>query len=355
MGFIPVYSNRMTYTDISEIRKYAQKGSGYTRTKPFTRATSIILSLFQKGWGVSYLKTAFQNLDDRLLGGWPEELFQEQYMKETAQVQTTLEESLRSLGIKASKIRETVDAIAPLENTCYTKKQLLEIAIEYVLGHYSPISPPNESHFLQPSTLNVWMPHGKKEIMNVPYPCKYTFLPEFSSMVPSSEGTVYFHTTNWRSARHILNCIQKDKSRQGLDFGYKRSFYVSESPVDAIDWGVKNSKRWQNEVAILVFSVPVNFQTGFSYKDLSREKEEWNWAVTSFRNCNEDPDVIEYDEHHDFVYGPMLANPLYYMTEGPRVHTPPVMQLAAKTDAATRFLSQSLKGAFIFRKESEEF
>jgi hypothetical protein len=75
----------MTYTDLWEIVVNAQRGSGYTRSKTTTRTKTVLDSLAQKGWRKAYLKTALHNLDDELLSGWPEELFQEYYMKETAQ------------------------------------------------------------------------------------------------------------------------------------------------------------------------------------------------------------------------------------------------------------------------------
>jgi hypothetical protein len=258
------------------------------------------------------------------------------------------------MGIKPSKARETAIVIAPLDNTKYTDKQLLDVALEYILGRYTPIAPPDASYFLQPEDINSWIAYRKKAIMNVSYSCRYTAINRFDtqiqSLFPKSSGKVFFHTTNWGGALQIMGNIDRTQSRPCLDFGYTPSFYVSESVADAIDWGVKNSPNWQDEVAILTFHVPHNFQKDFEFKDLTEDAEEWKWLVSSFRNCKRTSDVLEYDSAYDFIYGPMLANPKHYNTEGPHLHRPPVMQLAAKNDIATRFLYKCMKGAFVFRK-----
>ncbi len=344
----------MSYTPLETIFHNAQKGSGYTRSKQTTRAKTVIDSLAEKGWSKAYLKTAFHNLDDQLLAGWPEELFQEYYMKETAQVHSTLEESLLKMGITPLKAHKTALIMAPIQNTRYTQKQLLDVALEYLLGWYKPITPPDAAYFLHPETINEWIPFEKKHIMNVSYSCRYTAIKRFEQQIqstfPTESGRIFFHTTNWRGAINIMDIINVTKSRPCLDFGYNRAFYVSESAYDAIDWGYKNSPNWQDEVAVVVFQVPHNFQNDFAYKDLTQNSEEWKWTVTSFRDCEPTRDVLEYDDSYDFIYGPMLANPEYYRTEGPKLHRPPVMQLAAKNKAATRYLYKCMKGAFIFRK-----
>lgn len=348
-------THRMTYTDLYEIIEKAQKGSGYTRAKT-TQAKTVLDSLAQKGWRQSYIQKNFQNLDDELLSGWPSELFQEYYMKERATVLDTLEQSLLKLGIKPSKVRETLYVMAPLENTCYTNKQLLEKAIEYVLGWYKPITTPDASYFYKPDTTAIWIPHEKKEIMNMTYSCTYTIIPRFerkvASLFPESEGKVFFHTTNWKGAINIMNVINRNAGRTCLDFGYYPSFYVSETVQDAIDWGFKNARAWHNEVAIMAFHVPMDFQKDFHFKDLRQNKEEWKWVVTTSRDCKELSEMIEYEERYDFIYGPMLANPPYYATEGPRMHRPPTLQLAAKTNTASRFLYKCMKGAFVFKKSN---
>lgn len=344
----------MSYTDLETILQNAQKGSGYTRSKITTRAKTVLDSLAEKGWTKAYLKTALHNLDDHLLAGWPEELFQEYYMKETAHLHSTLEESLLKMGIKPSKVQETVFVLKPLQNTCYTQKQLLDVALEYLLGWYKPISPPEASYFLQPDAINTWIPYEEKYIMNASYSCRQTALRRFEHDIQSTfvatEGKVYFHTTNWGGALQIMEHISRDKSRPCLDFGYSRAFYVSESATDAINWGIKNSRKWQDEIAIVVFHVPHNFHKDFTFKDLTEDAEEWKWVVTSSRNCIPEKGVLKYDRAYDFIYGPMLANPEYYKTEGPHLHRPPVIQLAAKNDIATRYLYKCMKGAFIFRK-----
>jgi hypothetical protein len=344
----------MSYTPLETIFHNAQKGSGYTRSKETTRAKTVLDSLAEKGWSKGYLKTALHNLDDNLLAGWPEELFQEYYMKETAQLHSTLEESLLKMGVKPGKVGEAVYVLKPLQNTCYTQKQLLDVALEYLLGFYKPIAPPDASHFLQPTVLSEWMPYHKKAIMNVSYSCRHTAIKRFEQQIestfPKLGGKVFFHTTNWGGATNIMHMIDVTKSRMCLDFNYKPSFYASESVADAIEWGVKNSRKWQDEIAIIAFYLPQDFHKDFEFKDLTEDAEEWKWVVTSFRNCAKSHDVKEYDELHDFIYGPMLANPEYYNIEGPLLHRLPLMQLVAKTREATRYLYKCMKGAFVFRK-----
>jgi hypothetical protein len=346
----------MSYTPLWEIIQFAQKGSGYTRSKDTTQSKQVVDSLSQKGWSKSYLKKNLYNLDDDLLSGWPDELFQESYMKETATVDGSLFTSLVKLGIKSNQARETVRIVAPLEDSYYTDKQLLDFAIEYILGNYAPIAAPNVSYFFHPDSLNTWIPFKKKEIMNVSYSCTNTIVPTFrqhiQSMFPSSRGNVFFHTTNWRGAQDIMNVISLIKGRICLDFGLDRAFYLSESVKDAIDWGVKHSGAWSNEVAILIFYIPYDFYKDFSYKDLTINHDEWNWVVTSFRNCKELDDVKEYDEQYDFIYGPMMKNPKKYKIEGPKTHQPPIMQLAAKNVLATRYLYKYMKGACVFKKHA---
>ncbi len=344
----------MTYTDLWDIVTKAQKGSGYTKSKETARAKTVLTSLAQKGWNKTHLKTAFHNLDDTLLTGWPEDLFQESYMKETTPVLNSLQASFLAAGVNPTRVRDVLCVLGPLNNTRYTNKQLLDVGIEYLLGRYKPIAPPSAAHFLQPDTLNTWIPLEKKPIMNVTYSCRYTAAQRFETQVrglfPKEGGDVYFHTTNWGSALNILQFINVAKSRMCLDFNYKPSFYVSESVQDAIDWGVKNKGLWSDEIAIILFQVPRDFHKDFEFKDLTMDAKEWEWVVSTFRDCGELPDALEYDDTHDFVYGPMLSNPQTYNKVGPLQHRPPIMQLAAKTREATRFLYKCMKGAFIFRK-----
>jgi len=345
----------MSYTPLETIIEHAQAGSGYTPSNT-TYAKTVLDSLAKKGWTKAYLNTALHNLDDHLLAGWPEELFQEYYMKETATLYSTLEESLLNMGITPTKVQEAVFVLKPLRNTCYTEKQRLDVALEYLLGLYKPITPPDASYFIHPDMINTWMPYEKKEVMNVSYSCRYTALRRFEQELHNTfptGGKVFFHATNWRGALDIMEGIDTYKSRTCLDFGYKPSFYLSESAYDALDWGIKNSRKWQDEIAIVVFHVPHNYQKSFNFKDLTEDAEEWKWVVTSFRNCEHLSNVKKYDKAYDFIYGPMLANPEYYKTEGPHLHRPPVMQLAAKNDRATDYLYKCMKGAFIFRKLSK--
>jgi hypothetical protein len=348
----------MTYTDLWEIITNAQKGSGYTRSKTTTRAKTVLDSLARKGWHKTYIKTALHNLDDNLLYGWPEELFQESYMKETVKLHKTLELSLINIGVKPSKARETAVIMSYLENTCYTSKQLLDNAIEYILGKFDPITHPDVKHFFQPDVLDIWIPYKRKELINVPYSCQHSVINRFEQTIratfPTSDaGKILFHTTNWRSVTYLINNIILSRGRACLDFGYNPSFYVSESPLDALEWGIKNSHKWSYEVAIFVFYVPNNFQTEFEFKDLRNNADEWKWAVSTFRDCEYLPDAVDYEETYDFIYGPMMSNPSDYVSQGPKMHKLPIMQMAAKTNMASRYLYRCMKGAMIFKKNDK--
>jgi len=125
-----------------------------------------------------------------------------------------------------------------------------------------------------------------------------------------------------------------------------------------LDWGYALSEKFDQEVAILVFSLPDSFPSTLRVKHL--EGEEWSTVTQEARKCIPEPQQIRDRvvpeinsiRRYDFLYGEMVANTEDVFRRGavPRPHTPPKTQLTSKTRKGDAFLQEHLVGCLFFQK-----
>jgi hypothetical protein len=328
---------------------------GGTRTRSAqTHQAQQVLGAFQKvGWNRSFLSRYFAHLDDDMLEGWQTHVFVEEYAKYL--VRKSLEsrnllEVFRNMGLHTRIAKHLERICSPLLEDSYTFHQVLDVGIEWLLGKYRPLTPPNVPYFLEANQTSVWIPYETKRILNLPFTCQKTNVQQLQTIVQHefSNQTLFFHVTNWASVASILKHVTHMKGRTCLDFGYAPGFYMSETLDLCVDWGEKRSGAWSNEVAIVVFSLPP-ISSRFKHKSL--QGAEWSQIVRASRDCEGDNEsVFQMERTYDFVYGPMMANVRTYREEGPKTHVPTKMQLVSKSHKGDSFLTKHIQGALVFRK-----
>jgi hypothetical protein len=271
----------------------------------------------------------------------------------------TIYDSLRALGVRDEVARKVEYVLEPLEDTCYTKSQLLDIAIEYLTGKYKPNTSLTTTHPIEPSNLNVWFPYTYQEkslfVYNIPYRCHTKeAVQQFANalrIIPlDGQSDIRFHATSWGSAFRIMDAIDHGAGRACLDFGIRPGFYMSTTIDDCIEWCVNNSDRWSNETAIFVFQIPNPLPTDIRIKYI--EGEEWTAITKESRECKTLAPEIRPLRGYDLLYGDMVRN-TYNVRTGintPKPHHPPKKQLVGKTDKADEFLHRSLVGCVFFQK-----
>lgn len=344
--------------DMDEV--YFLLGGSRLQTKESQHIAPRVLATFANaGWNTSFLKIHFANLQDPFLEGWTVSQFVEHYAKHLvhqialSEKTARISDILKQAGVHGQKAKAVERLCEPLLGSSYTRFQILDCALEYLLGKYIPLTA-DASFFLEPQRVNEWIPYRGKRILNLPFQCSYTRIPTLQKRLnqlfpPYPHHTLFFHTTNWRGTGSLFESIHHTHGRKCLDFGYTPGFYMFETVDDCVEWGVKRGLLWSHEVALLVFRLPLPPPSDLELTVL--ERTAWNVCVQASRDCRmSDKSLLHMDRHSDFVYGPMLANVDRYAIEGPRTHSPKKMQLVSKSHKADAFLEQCLQGALVFRK-----
>jgi hypothetical protein len=228
-----------------------------------TQQTQHVLGVFQKvGWNRSFLTRHFANLEDDLLEGWQTNVFAEQYAKylvrKMAHESPSLSDVFRKMGLHARIANHLERICSPLSGSSYTYIQVLDIGVEFLLGKYQPLTPPQIPYFLETNRTSVWIPYETKQIYNLPFSCHKAILPQLYTIVEHAfpNQTLFFHVTNWSSLSSLFRHVTHTRGRNCLDFGYDPGFYMSETLDICVDWGEKRSGIWTNEVAIVIVSLP---------------------------------------------------------------------------------------------------
>jgi len=305
-------------------------------------------------------------MTDRFLPHGNDELYMEDLMKVLAHqrgLEGPVYDSLRALGVRDYIALKVEYVLEPLEDTCYTDSQLLDIAIEYLTGKYKPITPPTTTHPIEPSQTNVWIPYKyyykSLFVYNIPHRCNTTqAAQQFTNalrMIPSimdGQTDIRFHSTSWRSADSIMDAISHRAGRECLDFGLKQGFYMSTTPEDCIEWCVYNADCWGNETAIFIFQIPNPLPTDIRIKYI--EGEEWTVITKESRMCSKPIPALELRalRGYDLLYGDMVQNTSSTRMgkARPDPHRPPKKQLVGKTEKADEFLHHCLVGCVFFQK-----
>jgi hypothetical protein len=286
---------------------------------------------------------------------------------ENSGFQGTISQTLQRIGVKVSAATTAETLVKHLlEDSMYTNFQVAEYALEILLGQYQPLTPPTEPYFFSTNTVNKWVSFESTKLMNLPFSCTPTHftavadkIQQLNTFINNNTNVpkkLYFHTTNWRSSIDIQDEVRHEVGRKCLDFGLCGGFYLSDSLSNSLEWGVKNAKPWQKEVAIVVFGLPETLPATYKVKWFTTPSEEWSTLTTESRKCAKKkycPSEIKSIRKYDFIYGPMVNNPESVKTQGlpPSTHTPPKFQLVSKTTNSDRFLQRYLKGILVFQKE----
>jgi hypothetical protein len=345
----------------ASIASIASKANRRRRIKK-TNTLHWFQMLLDFGWREDYIVHTFGHINDSLIRNWPDTLLTTDIFSYLIRQQGwlgSIQESLHGIGLRSDVAEKLDDILSPLFESSYTTVQLLDQAIEYVKGLYVPITPPFTSHYVQPEYVDQWIsysPSPKKTIMmyNIPYSCDEPDMAQkialALSLFPTMDAPFYFHATSWNSSRSILRRISCYMGRPCLDFNIFPAFYLSTTTSDCVDWCIKNQKKWGNEVAILVFSIPDNKPS--SIQTIHLTGKEWVDVTKESRECVYQDREVKLIEDIDLVFGNMVENPekVRLHQELPMPHSPPKKQLAGLTDVAERFLYECLVGCIYFQK-----
>ena len=351
----------MEERDLEYINELLQRGGGKT-TMTITPRKLRLLQLFQtSGWNRSFLRSHFENFEDSMLEDWTNNRFIEKYTQFLARklaVETnsrSIFEILKSIGLHSRLAKQADVACQPLVGFSYSFLQVLDCAIEYVLKKWKPMTSVNVPYFLEPTLQNEWIPYEGKQIWNLPFTCYEPLTNIKNYMLRYFPPQRYFyHTTTWAYLKYIFRRINHRRGRPCLDFGYSSGFYMSETLSDCVQWGTKNTIRWNNEIAIVIFQLPRLSEIYSQLKVKNLSGAQWSHIVKASRDCESDDDLVfEIDSKFDFIYGPMLANTDSYNTVGTLTHSPSKMQLTSKSDNADLFLTNHILGALVFRKPTK--
>jgi len=359
------------YYDIGTIIQYSQEGHGYGRPSKrkqpeYAQTAQLLQTLHELGWRTDYLAATFPYMHDDLLSNWPDNLIIKNIFSRKIRQQDyrhTIKESLQRIGLHESVATKLDTILEPLQDAYYTHEQILDIAIEYILGDYQPITPPNTSHPFGPEIVNQWQTVNvirndtskACNIYNIPYHCTTNRGLEQCNQAllvlsnPDSPSTYYFHATTWDGSTGVLHRVDHQKGRTCLDFGIHPGFYMTPDISTCVEWCRKHKTTWSNETAIVVFRLPNTLPTHIQWKNL--EGSEWTLVTKEARRCKREDEIILVDDY-DFVYGNMVSNPkgVRYKGQQPTHHQPPKKQLVSRTPSADRILRSCVVGCLYFQK-----
>lgn len=216
---------------------------------------------------------------------------------------------------------DVMEKILPLQEL-HCKSQILDIAIEYILGFFSIIT---------------YKPVGP-DLVSV----------SSAEDIEHVDGTWYF-CCSWETAF----IIAKHKSTYGIecrensDFSRFPMMYLSSNHYDALALGDLWKGVWGDEVALVAYSVPRNIAEMHETKTFDSPDEEWCSWVTECRAGRE--------SNLGFVIGPMSANPKD-ISDGtkPIAHDPPRLQLGVSEYEAREVLDTWFKAVYMFDKPVPE-
>jgi len=255
---------------------------------------------------------------------------------------------LYEAGFKRRTARKLAAVISPLYNKSYTRRQLIDIAIEFALGTYDKVLVGGQTYLFESIPEESWTPNALfKYVYNVP---ELDRLETVSSPCPGTQAnSLFYHATNYRSASHIAqHGVAHLKGRPCLDFGIQPSFYMTPDLQTAIEWCRDNTSRWKGEACILVFSIPLeDSRKALNSKVFQQATSEWVDLVTSSRRCIENTNDLDM---FDTVYGPMAAN-VRSIRKGRNAcpHSTPKYQWASKSNLGDMYLRHCFAGAIFVK------
>jgi hypothetical protein len=332
------------------------------KTRSDKESNKFKKTLIELGWNPEYVNHTFRYLTDKLLQNWSDDSLIEEIFGEFIEEQgwkNTIHESLMGIGIREDVAMKLETILEPLLDSSYTHEQLLNIAIEYILGDYKPIAPESARFLHSPEVINEWsditINRKKYPIYNIPHYCNHKIVKKEieNNLSMSDDYQYYFHATTWKGSNQIMKRIDHGVGRTCLDFGKRPGFYLATTIEDSIEWCTKKMGIWSNETSILVFRIPTILPSTIALKHI--KENEWIAVTKESRECKDKMNEIESLWDYDLLYGNMVSNPtaVKERRELPKTHGEPKQQLVGKTDTSDRFLQSCLMGCFYFQKNRE--
>ena len=148
------------FTNLNKIMNgEIQHGSGRTRTKTKVKQISSILQNYSLK--KTFVDKKFKNVYDDDFEHYRDVSIIRNLVKVWSQDGQkdgeTIAEALERTGLKKSVAKDIEYAVSVFQNTHYTDKQLLEIAIEYHFGDkYAPIGEPEKLFLYNEDIQNEW-------------------------------------------------------------------------------------------------------------------------------------------------------------------------------------------------------
>jgi hypothetical protein len=356
-----------------------QEGAGKSRSKtaPSKKRVEKILSMLHD-YSIKkpYLTKKYSKLEDKHI---------EEYRDETAirnliaawvysdDVYNSVNpyNTFENIGMTQDALRKIQNIIELYKNTCYSDSQLHNIILEYQFGNeYEPLTSSRTRFLYNVNNVGHWENYRDIPIYNAPFRCVKNMENAFKNIIDTipiqkhdpSTHTLFYHSTNWKSAESILVRIDHTKGVECLDFGTSPSFYVGLHYEDALDWGRREDGRSSHEVATFIFSIPKNIE-GPSIKFL--KDNEWKIVVKKSRQClkhryqEEDKTIHRLENYselpevriYDYIFGNMVAN-VSATSKGkePFAHKPPKKQIASKTTKGDQYLQERMIGCVFYQK-----
>jgi len=344
----PTSINRVMGDD-KAFMTWLQQGGGPTPRRSERREVPGYLREFVKrGWRPDFIKSALRRLTDEDTYSWHEREFVEMWGIAAAQhvsYPENMRQSLETIGLRPDVAAYLEWMFEPLKDTCYTDTQLLELA---VIQRTNP--PPRIGGRWSVPTHGplTWYTFQNIKAINIPGSCSAQQITVLSELLqPSPDHKLFYHATAWSYADSIQYKLDHSRGRHCLDFGIWPSFYLSEVLDDPLYWGEVSTRRWGNEVAIVVFALPRELPSHLSVCRL--EGEEWKRITRQSRMCQQKINEIPELNRCHMVYGPMVYNvKSAEKGETPITHTPPKLQLASKNNRADEFLQKHILGCIFF-------
>ena len=355
------------YYDVEFVFNELKTGGGSVRSQMRSKTQLFIQYLTNLGWESDFLNREFKNLNDKLLNTWHFKEFTKQYFEHLIKQKgynNTMFESLLNIGIR-NDVAIILDSIfQPLINSSYSNYQILHSAVEYLQGKYAPITNQSTTHLLNTKKVNKWFEYKNETmtdsllVLNLPHVCSVQSQLHAEHVLRTlpqiQTSSLFFHATSWKFALSIFEYLNRYAGRPCLDFGVWPGFYMSETITECIDWGIKNTKRWSNEIAILVFAIPSQLSNDIKYKELI--DNTWIQVTKDSRECKDKINELVTIRDIDLLYGNMVSNAIQVSDglELPKTHNPPKKQLVSKTDRGDKFIRNCLIGCVFFQKYVEQ-
>ena len=255
-------------------------------------------------------------------------------------------DTLYELGFKKTFAKLYFEVIEKLINTWYSDYHLLEFIVEFALDQYSTIGLPGQVYLYDNEEVDTWFRVNDILCYNVRNKKITEEILDIHN-INSKKNLMVYHACAWSYAASIISDgVNRQVSRECLDFGFFQSFYMTPDIKTAFKWCEMKNNMWKEECVVVAFKLPLNI---LSRKDNFKkcvyldQTIEWTQNVKESRYCVRTQKKVQYLDKFDMVYGPMCANVYQIFKYGhePACHNPMQFQMASKSDRFDEFLTKN--------------